>query len=283
MAQADPIFHVDSGEVEWIEPEAGFELTPNTLSVRRDYQAEKLHAAGLEPSVFGDTVDPSFFIGIGIQAGIRSGISAEGNVNMVQRLIQSRPVRLGEILTVRGRIEWVREVPRGHTVETSVTFEDASGIVVIDASRMSLRPDPDLGTRRGAGERPPPVVPNPALAHVLGEHRLTPERVKSYSMEGNSIHYEEEAARRAGFRAPMIGGGMGVHFLAALLWSRGTPRALDLSIYFRRPIFWDEHFTSAVLGEPDDPKSWKGLCLLRDEGDSGLKVLTEASIQALCV
>ena len=289
MVQVDPVFHIDTGDVEWLEPEAGFELTPNTLSVSREYQAEKLSAAGLEPSVFGDTVDPSFFIGIGIQAGIRSGISAEGNVNMVQRLIQSRPVRLGEVLTVRGRIEYVREVPRGQTVETSVTFEDASGAVVIDASRMSLRPDPDKGARRGAGERPPPVVPDPALAHVLGEHRLTPERVKSYSMEGNSIHYEEEAARRAGFRAPMIGGGMGVHFLAALLWSRGgprsrgTPRALDLSIYFRRPIFWDEHFTSAVLGEPDDPRSWKGLCLLRDEGDSGLKVLTEASIQSLSV
>ncbi len=283
MVQADPVFDIDTGDVEWVEPEVGFELIPNTVSVSHEYQAEKLSAAGLDPALFGHTVDPSFFIGIGIQAGIRSGISAEGGVNMVQRLIQTRPVRLGENLTVRGRIERILEVPRGHTVETSVTFEDASGTVVIDASRMSLRPYPDRGPRRGAGERPPPVVPDPALAQVLGEHRLTPERVKRYSTEGNSIHYEEEAARRAGFRAPMIGGGMGVHFLAALLWSRGTPRALDLAIYFRRPIFWDEQFTSAVLGEPDDRTSWKGLCLLRDEGDSGLKVLTEASIQALRV
>jgi acyl dehydratase len=224
-------------------------------------------------------VDPSFFIGIGIRAGIRSGISAEGNVNMVQRLVQMRPVRLGEVLTVRGRIERIREVPRGHTVDTTVTFEDASGAMVIDASRTSLRPDPDQGARRGAGERPPPVVPDPALVRVLGEHRLTPERVKRYSMEGNSIHYDEEAARRAGFRAPMIGGGMGVHFLAALLWSRGAPRALDLDIYFRRPIFWDDRFTSGVLGDDHDRPGWKGLCLLRDEGDAGLKVLTEASIR----
>ncbi|MEE2775324.1 MAG: hypothetical protein VYE73_00950 [Acidobacteriota bacterium] len=279
MAQTDPIFHVDTGVAEWIEPRGGFELTANTLSITSDYQGEKLRAAGLEPSAFGDTVDPSFFIGVGIQAGIRSGISAEGNVNMVQRLIQSRPVQLGEVLTVQGRIECVREVPRGHTVETSVTFEDASGTVVVDASRMSLRPDPDKGARRGAGERPPPVVPDPALAEVLGEHQLTPERVKSYSVQGNSIHYEEKAARRAGFRAPMIGGGMGVHYLAALLWSHGAPQALDLSIYFRRPIFWDERFTAAVLGKADDRSSWRGLCLLRDEGEAGLKVLTEASIQ----
>jgi acyl dehydratase len=281
MAQADPVFHVDASEVEWIEPEAGFELTPLTLSVPRDFQVEKLQAAGIEPAVFGDTVDPSFFIGVGIRAGIRNGISAEGNVNMVQRLLQNRPVRLGEVLTVRGRIERVREVPRGHTVETSILFEDASGAVVIDASRTSLKPDPRQGARRGAGERPPPVVPDPLLVRVLGEHRLTPERVKRYSMEGNSIHYEEEAARRAGFRAPMIGGGMGVHFLAALLWSRGAPRALDLNIYFRRPIFWDERFTSGVLGDAGDRSSWRGLCLLRDEGDAGLKVLTEASVKTL--
>jgi acyl dehydratase len=275
----DPVFHVETGEVEWIEPRAGFEFTLQTLSVPADFQAEKLRAAGIEPAVFGDIVDPSFFIGIGIRAGIRSGISAEGNVNMVQRLVQMRPVRLGEVLTVRGRIERIREVPRGHTVDTTVTFEDASGAMVIDASRTSLRPDPDQGARRGAGERPPPVVPDPALVRVLGEHRLTPERVKRYSMEGNSIHYDEEAARRAGFRAPMIGGGMGVHFLAALLWSRGAPRALDLDIYFRRPIFWDDRFTSGVLGDDHDRPGWKGLCLLRDEGDAGLKVLTEASIR----
>ena len=283
MSQADPVFHVETGEVEWIEPRAGFEFLVQTLSVPGDFQTEKLHAAGIEPEVFGDTVDPSFFIGVGIRAGIRSGISAEGNVNMVQRLVQTRPVRLGEVLIVHGRIERVREVPRGHTVDTTVTFEDASGAVVIDASRTSLRPDPNQGTRRGAGERPPPVVPDPALVRVLGEHRLTPERVKRYSMEGNSIHYDEEAARRAGFRAPMIGGGMGVHFLAALLWSRGAPRALDLDIYFRRPIFWDDRFTSGVLGDDQDSPGWKGLCLLRDEGDAGFKVLTEACIRRVVV
>jgi acyl dehydratase len=264
VAQADPIFRVDTGEVEWIDPQPGFELAPLTLSVPGHFQDEKLRAAGIEPALFGDVVDPSFFIGLGIQAGIRNGISAEGGVNMVQRLVQNRPVRLGEVLTVRGRIERVREVPRGQTVDTSVTFEDVSGAVVIDASRISLRPAPNQGARRGAGE-----------------HQLTPERVKRYSMEGNSIHYDEEAARRAGFRAPMIGGGMGVHFLTALVWSRGAPQALELSIYFRRPIFWDERFTSGVLGDAEDRSSWKGLCLLRDEGDAGLKVLTEASINAL--
>ena len=275
----DPIFHDDLSAVEWVVPEPGFELTAQTLSVSREFQEEKLDAAGVDAEVFGEVVDPSFFIGIGIRAGIRSGLSAEGGVNMVQRLVQERPVRLGESLMVSGRIEAVRPVPRGHTVDTRVVFADASGAVVIDASRISLRPDPNSGARRGAGERPPPVVPDPQRAAILAEHRLTPERVKRYSMEGNSIHYDEEAARRSGFRAPMIGGGMGVHFLTALLWSRGTLNRLDLDVYFRRPIFWDERFLSAALGEPRDRGSWTGVCLLRDEADAGLKVLTEARVR----
>ena len=57
------------------------------------------------PQVFGEDVDPAFFIGLAIHAGIDSGISAEGNINMLQRMIQHRPAKLDEPLTVRGEIQ----------------------------------------------------------------------------------------------------------------------------------------------------------------------------------
>ena len=73
-----------------------------------------------------------------------------------------------------------------------------------------------------------------------------------------------EAANQAGFRAPIIGGGMGVHFLIAELWpERGTEIFLD--IFFRRPIFWDDKF---YVGRTDS-----AIALIRDG-----KVLTEARI-----
>lgn len=261
-------------------PVVGFELQPADVAVTAAYQAEKMSACGIPAERFGQHVDPSFFIGIGIQAGIRSGISAQGNVNMLQRLVVYRPVKLGESLRVRGRIEAITEVPRGHRVATQVRFEDASGTVIVDASRTSLRPDPSKRDVRGAGERPAPVVADPVQTQHLDSNELTPQRVKDYSTEGNSIHYEEAAAKAAGFRAPMIGGGMGVHYLAAALWAHGTPQHLDLDIYFRRPIFWDERFTTAALGTTT-PEHWEALCLLRDEGERGLKVLTEARINRL--
>ena len=283
--------HVEDAEgvePEWHTAEAGFQLEPAEIAVSQEHQASKLAACGIEAQVFGPAADPAFFIGIGIQAGIRSGISAQGNINMVQKLTVYRPANLGEVLLVRGEIEAVDEVPRGHQVTTKITFEDKSGTVIIDASRTSLRPDPAKAGARGAGVRPPPVVDDTKNTIELAAHKLTPPQVKDYSIEGNSIHYEEEAAKAAGFRAPMIGGGMGVHYLTAALFERSVPKALDMSIYFRRPIFWDEQFTSACVaegsaGHAELPQlnQWRALCLLRDEGDKGLKVLTEARLNGL--
>ncbi len=290
LLPADSTSDAMSAEPDWQIAEAGFVIEPAEIAVSPEHQASKLRACGINPDVFGTACDPAFFIGIGIQAGIRSGISAEGNINMVQKLIVYRPAILGEVLLVRGTIEAVEPVPRGHQVTTNITFEDTSGAVVMDASRISLRPDPAKATARGAGVRPPPVVTDPEDAIELASHVLTPPQVKDYSLEGNSIHYEEEAAKAAGFRAPMIGGGMGVHYLTAALFERSIPRTLDMSIFFRRPIFWDEQFTSACVAEDSAGRGefpelghWRALCLLRDEGDKGLKVLTEARLNGLSI
>jgi hypothetical protein len=260
------------GEVRmrWHEPVAGFEYETATVVISSDFQRDKLAACGLDTEIFHGAVDPSFFIGEAIHAGVSSGISAEGNVNMLQTLAQHRPAMLDEPLTVRGRIAAVTEVPRGRTIDTEVVFESATGERVISANRRSLKPDPAKAGTRGAGDRPEPVVTDLAMMEVVAEHTLTPEIVKAYSREGNSIHYELEAAQAAGFRAPLIGGGMGVHYLLAHIWAVRQPAVLDLDIYFRRPIFWDERFAVAVAPGLD------AICIAKDG-----KVATEARIKAL--
>lgn len=262
-------------EQQWVDPHAGFEYDEDTVAVPRDYQREKLSLCGIDPDVFGETVDASFYIGLAIRAGVASGISAEGNVNMLQSLIQHRPAKLDESLTVRGRITTVTDVPRGWTVDTDVWFEDGAGERVITARRRSLKPDPEKDAR-GAGERPAPVLANPAEADVLASHRLTPEIVVDYSEEGNSIHYDLEAARKAGFRAPLIGGGMGVHYLLAAIYAEKPPSHFDMDIYFRRPIFWDEAFNVV--------RRDGAMALTRTEGTGEsqvVKVLTEARVNGL--
>ncbi|MGE0621341.1 MAG: hypothetical protein AB7I04_11955 [Pseudomonadales bacterium] len=257
--------------VQWVDPYQGFEYREDTIAVTPAAQTEKLTLCGIDPSIFGDTVDASFFIGLAIRAGVASGISAEGNVNMLQSLIQHRPARLDEPLRVRGRITAVTSVPRGRTIDTDAWFEDEAGARVITARRRSLKPDPSKGSR-GAGDRPAPVLTDPGAAAVLAEHRLTPEIVVAYSEPGNSIHYDLAAAQKAGFRAPLIGGGMGVHYLLAALYAERPPVSFDLDIYFRRPIFWDDDFRVVREGN--------AIGLVR-EIDGVTKVLTEARINQI--
>ena len=109
---------MSDGVTNWIEPVAGFHLEPGELIVTGAHQASKLEAAGLSSEVFGEFVDPSFFIGFGIQAGIQNGISAEGSINMVSRLTQHRPAKLEQPLRSMGIVQSVTPVPRGRAVTT---------------------------------------------------------------------------------------------------------------------------------------------------------------------
>jgi acyl dehydratase len=148
---------------------------------------------------------------------------------------------------------------------------------VISAVRTSLKPDLNVADKGGAGERPQPVIEDPTALRLLSEYTLTPERVKAYSMEGNSIHYEQEAAEQAGFRAPLIGGGMGVHYLTAEMWRSYKPRAFSADIYFRRPIFWDE---SVSVGIQEGSKShWTAMAVLKQ--GKAVKVGTEIALRDL--
>lgn len=246
--------------MQWHIPVAGFQYQSRSLDVSAQTQAERLTACGIDPAIFGEEVDPAFFIGLAIHAGIDSGISAEGNINMLQRLVVHRPARLGETLTVKGEIKSVTAVPRGQRVETDVWFEDLTGERVISCPRTSLRPQAQAQSKSGAGDKPQPVVGDVATLVLHDTYQLTPDRVKSYSVEGNSIHYEQEAAERAGFRAPLIGGGMGVHYLTAQMWQDRRPSFFDASIYFRRPIFWDE---AVQVGVIEDCGNWSVMGLLK--------------------
>ena len=277
---------------EWLEPVAGFTYREDVIEVSAAHQAEKHGACGIDTLVFDNFVDPAFFIGIAIHAGIRSGISAEGNVNMLQSLIQHRPALLGEALTVRGEISAVNEVPRGRTLHTNVDFFDAAGQKVITANRVSLKPDPSKSSR-GAGERPPPIISDPGKLKQGASYQLTPNAVVAYSNEGNAIHYEQDAAEKAGFRAPIIGGGMGVHYLMAHLFSEvhnagslsasarpdlqssaANPNNFSMDIYFRRPIFWDEKITvvSDGGGGADGASTLRALGLLKADGRVGTEL-----------
>ncbi len=260
-------------DVESIDPYEGFAYREQTMVVESAEHNRMLDVCGIDPALYGGKVDPAFFIGLAIHAGVNSGISANGSVNMVQSLTQHCPVALDEKLAVTGRVLKVVAAPRGNVVTSEVQFAGADGRTAITARRSSLRPDPAKAGMRGAGEKAAPVVEDVTRLRDLGDVQMTPDRVTGYRSTGNSIHFDPEAAKRGGFRAPIIGGGMGVHYLNAAIWRRFRPQSVDLEIYFRRPIFWDDDLS---IRADEDGDTWTALCLAKGE-----KVATEARVNAI--
>ncbi len=255
-----------TAETRWIEPAQGLEIRRQTRALSVQEQDTRLRAIGVNPDRYQTIVDPAFLIGLSIDAGIASGISAEGNVNMLTRLTQKSPLRLGEAFNVAGIIESVDEVPRGLRIKTVVQFSDLAGASLATVVRESLKPVGRGHGAGGAGTRPPNVIADVSSLKSIAKYQLTPEATWAYSHEGNAIHYEIDAAQAAGFRAPIIGGGQGVHYLTAALWDEGY-RDFDLDIFFRRPIFWDQR---VWVGVSEDAAA---IGLIRDD-----KVGTEMQI-----
>lgn len=258
-------------EPNWIAPYKGYRYASRQMAVDSDEQIQRLAWCGVDAMVFGDVIDPAGFITLAIREGVRNGIHSNGGVNMGNRIVQHRPMRLGEPLTVSGEILAVDEVPRGTVVTSETWYSGADGRRALLSHRKSLRPDPAKAGVRGGGEQPPPFIEDVAHTHVLATFTFTQESVKAYAGPNNPIHFDPEAARRGGFRAPIIGGGQGVRLLTAEIWRRFRPQALDFEVQFRRPIFWDE--TVHVVVDAQDGQ-WRSIGLVK--GDK--KVATEARI-----
>lgn len=262
-----------AADTQWIEPYQGYQFRPRQMTVEAAEQARLVGLCGIDPAVFGECMDPAGFISLAIQEGVRNGIHANGTVNMVNTLVQYRQIQLGEPLTVSGEILHVEEVPRGRVATSEVWFSGADANRALTSRRRSLRPDPAKVGTRGAGEKPEVVIQDVGVLKAAGTFTLTPERVKAYSGPHNPIHFDPEAATRGGFRAPIIGGGQGVRFLTAEIWRRFKPHILEMDIYFRRPIYWDDTIT-VMIDERDG--RWRAIGLVKDH-----KVATEARINRL--
>ncbi len=262
-----------TAEGQWIEPYKGYRFATRQMTVEAADQERQLRLCGIDPAVFRGCMDLAGFITLAIQEGVRNRIHANGTVNMQNTLVQHRPVRLGEPLTVTGEIVDVQEVPRGRVASSETWFSCADGQRAFTSKRRSLRPDPAKVGTRGAGERPADVIEDVARLKSIATFTLTPEAVKAYTGPHNPIHFDPEAAKRGGFRAPIIGGGHGVRFLTAEIWRRFQPKVLDIDIYFRRPIYWDDSVTVMV---DEREGRWHAIGLIKDG-----KVATEARINRL--
>lgn len=262
--------------VKEIEPYAGYRYAERTFTPDAEDEKRLMAICGTDPDTFRGGVDPAAFITLAIEEQVRNGVSSSGGVNMVQWLEVHDLPRYGEAVTVNGGITDVQDVPRGRTSAAEAEYRGADGRLCIRSGRVSLRTDPNRyadPALRGAGKRPEPVISDPEALEVVGHVQLTPEIVCGYSLRTtNPIHNDMDAANRAGYRAPIIGGAHGVRYLTRAIWDRFAPRKVRMDIRFRRPIHWDDAFDVRVQGQGE----WNAICLSRDG-----KVLVEMAISGL--
>lgn len=249
-------------------PPVGFKFEPRDVAVERSRQRTKLSHCGVDPDLWGDVADPTFFAFFTIMAQRWSGRSINGNVHMTQVYRLASALPLDAPLTMTGVVSRIDPHPRGSVVHADFAFRDMAGKEPMTASRSSLNPGPGDAS-----------APRNALAarslDTMGEisrTTLVPDRVAAFSDEAeNLIHSDPATAKRFGFRAPIAGGLMASHIMLGALIEEaggaGGVTALNGEIAFLRPMFWDERlrvFASdvkdagprflALVGDDDKPR-----------------------------
>jgi acyl dehydratase len=244
-----------------------------TLAFDAAEDARLIGLCGLDSPVFQGVVDPASIVEIVAREGLRNGVSVAGAVALGQRYIQRAPIRHGEALTLRGRLAAAESNDRGDVEESRLRFSDAHGELRVTAVNRMLRRRTRPDAVRADTPRPVAVAETVGL-RVVGAARFEPEAVASY-FKGtpNPLHADPEAARAAGLRAPIVGGGMAARFLTHRLWRLHQPLAVDMTLSFRRPVFWDD--TCQIMAATHDGLCTR-LCLARDG-----KILVALEIESL--
>ena len=254
----------------------GFEFKTLVCCVSAEDQAEKLACCDIDPALYGAIADITQFAGDAILAAPASGVSINGNVHVAQGFKLIEPIRLGETLTMRGRVTQTTPDPRGTMVLSEFSYAREDGSVPLTATRLSLKLDAAKAAAHSRRSHAAASKDPSQGRRQLARWQLVPDKVARYSKAGqNLIHSDPETARRFGFRAPIAGGLMAVRVIMAALAAHGAPTALDMSVRFRRPMFWDEALD--LYAAPGVGDAIEDLMLINGAG----KVAVEAKVQSL--
>ncbi|MDA0822539.1 MAG: MaoC/PaaZ C-terminal domain-containing protein [Proteobacteria bacterium] len=228
--------------------EVGFRFPEKSVVVDREEQTRLHKWCDIEPTVFGDVADPALVTRLPVVMVANTVVAQRpewGQVHTTHRMLQRRPILIGESLTLTGVIDGFVAHPRGEIMQCSWFYQDANGEIALEVYPEALLIDPAIDPRRSAANER--VKPPAEQTKYLFTKRCTPQATAGYC-EGtnNLIHLDLAAAQRFGFRAPIIAGTQTMSFLLEAIYRAYSPHALALTIGFRRPVFWDDELAIVV-------------------------------------
>jgi hypothetical protein len=229
-----------------LEVDVGFEFPSQTFFVETGNQARKLKCSGIDPNLYGDTVDVAMLGLPTLRVLMACGIPILGGVHLSQRFKQIESFHLEEEITVSGRILAINPHPRGCILRCEFSYTRADGTVCVEAVRSGITP---IGPTESSEGILRPDESLDGFSEIM-RRTLVPQDVANYSDEaGNLIHSDPEVAREHGFRAPIAAGLMGIHFYREALEKQYAPKDFDLEVWFRRPMFWDDRLSLVAREE----------------------------------
>jgi hypothetical protein len=229
-----------------LEVDVGFEFLSKTFSVTIEDQTRKLKCSGINPDLYGDTVDVAMLGLPTLRMMMASGIPILGGVHLSQRFRQIEPFHLEEEITVSGSILEINPHPRGCILRCEFSYGRVDGTVCVEAVRSGITP---IGPKEASGGIRRLDESLDGFLEVM-RRTLVPQDVADYSDEaGNLIHSDPAVAREHGFRSPIAAGLMGIHFYREALEKHYTPKDFDLEVWFRRPMFWDDTLSLVACEE----------------------------------
>jgi acyl dehydratase len=159
---------------------------------------------------------------------------ALGLVHVRNRIVQHRPVRLGEALDLDVRAERLAEHPRGQTVDVvgrahvdgELVWEDVSSYLAKGRGNPAAAADDD-------GPEVPGDLPQRSRWDVPGD---IGRRYAAVSGDRNPIHLHPLSAKAFGLKAP-IAHGMWVKARCLAALEDVLPEAYTVDVRFKAPLF----------------------------------------------
>jgi acyl dehydratase len=237
------------------------ELSLPQVNVDRDRLAAYAHVCGFSlrdtlPATYPHVL--AFGLHLGLMTDRRFPFPAIGLVHLANRIVQHRPIQLGETLDLRVRTTSLREHPRGRMfalvsearVDGELVWEDHSTMLRRGAGGgADGKQGPDASGEPGtsAPAEPAALPPRGAVWRLPGD---LGRRYAAVSGDRNPIHMHALTAKAFGFpRAIAHGMWSKARCLAAL--EQRLPDSFSVTVDFGRPILLpgEVAFGSKDLGD----------------------------------
>lgn len=217
------------------------ELLTRELVVDADHLAAYAHLCGF---TLRDELPPTYphVLGFPLHMALlaKAPFSAVGVVHIANRIVQHRPLLLGEPLTITASVKGFEPHRRGRTFDL-VTEARVRDELVWQGFSTSLK--------RGAGDESVPKPPAFEEPPVTAQWRVADDlgrRYASVSGDHNPIHLHPISARLLGFPRAIA---HGMWTKARCLASLRLPDAFAVEVRFKQPILLPSKVT---FGEAED-------------------------------